>query len=245
METLIKDLRSALPRATSTPDLAEMDRFASKVRTRRSAEVEEIFDMGSPRSSSDSSDENVSRFSASKRPSLLFHSPRGVRSRSSSPGIDRKRASLTMKQRSDGSRVVGSVLNREREARRHRKYAVDTKHLDSPAIYVEGEMVLSEGPLPAFVPPRTLEEVLQELPTGAHRCIITCIGAWRMGHLDTRSLVGVLSSFRASGGAALRSLLALSCTPAPSASSSNSSSPPAEMEFELLSEADMAALRAL
>ena len=195
MDTLIKDLRIALPRATSTSDFAKMDRSASR---------EELFELDSPHS--DSSDDTVIRSPASKSSSLSSSSPRS--SRSPSPGIDRHHT-INMKLQSS-TRAVGSVLRRGREMHRQRKHAVDNKSICSPAIYVEGEMVLSEGPLPAFVLATTLEEALHELPRPPRLAVVKSIIAWRMGHLEASWILDVLRSFGASGGAALRSLLAQS-----------------------------------
>ena len=85
---------------------------------------------------------------------------------------------------------------------------VDSKSICSAAIYVEGEMVLSSGPLSAFVLATTLEEALHELPRPARLAVVKSIIAWRMGHLEASWILDVLRSFGASGGAALRSLLA-------------------------------------
>jgi hypothetical protein len=75
-----------------------------------------------------------------------------------------------------------------REARCRLKRDVETNHIDSPCIMIQGEMCIPAGPLPSFVDPMTLEAALLDLPEGARLASIKCVTAWRMGHVDAHSL---------------------------------------------------------
>mmetsp|Transcript_70769 Transcript_70769/g.162177 ORF Transcript_70769/g.162177 Transcript_70769/m.162177 type:complete len:162 (+) Transcript_70769:67-552(+) len=81
-----------------------------------------------------------------------------------------------------------------REARWRLQHDVETNHIDSPCIMIQGEMCIPAGPLPSFVDPMTLEVALHDLPEGARLACIKCVSAWRMGHLDAKSLREYLRS---------------------------------------------------
>ncbi|KAJ1487917.1 hypothetical protein T484DRAFT_1784989 [Baffinella frigidus] len=95
-----------------------------------------------------------------------------------------------------------------REARSLLKQHVETNHIASPAIWVRGELCIPEGPLPSFIDSVTLEEALHDLPEGARLACIKCVWAWRMGHLDAKSLREYLQSV-AWQSSALQQCLAL------------------------------------
>jgi hypothetical protein len=81
-----------------------------------------------------------------------------------------------------------------REARCRLLHDVGINHIDSPCIWVWNEACIPAGPLPSFVDARTLGEALHQLPDGSRRACIKCVWAWRMGHLDARSLREYLRS---------------------------------------------------
>ncbi|KAJ1468247.1 hypothetical protein T484DRAFT_1755295 [Baffinella frigidus] len=81
-----------------------------------------------------------------------------------------------------------------REARCRLKQHVESTHIASPAISVRGVLCIPEGPLPSFIDNTTLEDALHDLPEGARLACIKCVSAWRMGHLDARSLREYLRS---------------------------------------------------
>ena len=81
-----------------------------------------------------------------------------------------------------------------REARRRRKIAVESKHIASPTIWLDGEECVPAGPLPIFLDALTFEEALRQMPQGARLATVKCVAAWRDGHLDTRLLLDFLRS---------------------------------------------------
>ncbi|KAJ1488388.1 hypothetical protein T484DRAFT_1887545 [Baffinella frigidus] len=85
-------------------------------------------------------------------------------------------------------------FNAMREGRSFLKRDVETNHIHSPSISVAGELCIPAGPLPSFIDFMTLEEALHDLPEGARHACIKCVSAWRMGHLDAKSLREYLRS---------------------------------------------------
>ncbi|KAJ1467907.1 hypothetical protein T484DRAFT_1921073 [Baffinella frigidus] len=81
-----------------------------------------------------------------------------------------------------------------REGRCRLKRDVETNHIDSPSIWVRGELCIEAGPLPFFADATTLQDALHDLPEGARLACIKCVSAWRMGHLDAKSLREYLQS---------------------------------------------------
>ena len=81
-----------------------------------------------------------------------------------------------------------------REARCRLKHDVETNHVDSPSVWVRGELCIPAGPLPCFIDAMTIEDALHDLPEGARLVCIKCVSAWRMGHLDAKSLREYLRS---------------------------------------------------
>jgi len=137
-----------------------------------------------------------------------------------------------------------------REARWRLQHDVETNHIDSPCIMIQGEMCIPAGPLPSFVDPMTLEVALHDLPEGARLACIKCVSAWRMGHLDAKSLREYLRSV-AWQSAALQQCPALapacvsgalSRESAATSSAATSSSEDMEEECDLLSEEEMSSM---
>ena len=75
-----------------------------------------------------------------------------------------------------------------REARCRLKHDVETNHVDSPSVWVRGELCIPAGPLPFFIDAMTIEDALHDLPEGTCLVCMKCVSAWRMGHLDAKSL---------------------------------------------------------
>jgi len=137
-----------------------------------------------------------------------------------------------------------------REARWRLQHDVETNHIDSPCIMIQGEMCIPAGPLPSFVDPMTLEVALHDLPEGARLACIKCVSAWRMGHLDAKSLREYLRSV-AWQSSALQHCAALAPTCVRKGLSRESSSgeegeahseTPETEACELLSEEEMASM---
>jgi hypothetical protein len=81
-----------------------------------------------------------------------------------------------------------------RDARSRLKHDVESNYIDSPPIWVRGEVCISAGPLPSFIDRISLEDALHGLPDGAREACIKCVSAWRMGHIDAQSLREYLRS---------------------------------------------------
>ena len=96
-----------------------------------------------------------------------------------------------------------------REARGRLKHDAESNHVDSPSVWVRGELCIPAGPLPSFIDAMTIEDALHDLPEGARLACIKCVSAWRMGHLDAKSLRECLRSV-AWQSAALQQCVALS-----------------------------------
>ena len=89
--------------------------------------------------------------------------------------------------------VAVSIASREH--RRNLRLAVENNHLDSPAIWVKGEKSLAVGPLPRFIDACSLHDALHQMPPASCLATIKCVGAWRMGHVETHLLLEMLHSF--------------------------------------------------
>ena len=128
-----------------------------------------------------------------------------------------------------------------REARSRLKHDVESNHVDSPALWVRGELCIPAGPLPSFVDAATLEDALHDLPDGSRLSCIMCVSAWRMGHLDAKSLREYLRSV-AWQSAALQGYLDQGATPPALSRQSSAETETSEEACELLSEDEMRAM---
>ena len=131
-----------------------------------------------------------------------------------------------------------------REARCRLKHDVESNHIESPSVWVRGELCIPAGPLPSFIDAMTIEDALHDLPEGARLVCIKCVSAWRMGHLDTKSVREYLRSV-AWQSPALQQCVALAparVSRVPSGGSSSGeerSETSEEGPWELLSEEEM------
>jgi len=125
-----------------------------------------------------------------------------------------------------------------REARCRLKHAVASNHVDSPAVWVRGEVCIPAGPLPSFIDALTIQDALHDLPEGARLACIKCVAAWRMGHLDAKSLREYLRSV-AWQSAALQQCVALAPAGGSRGVSSSGEETSEEGACELLSEEEM------
>jgi hypothetical protein len=110
--------------------------------------------------------------------------PRHRRNSADSPGVSKRHHTY----RHHISRSSMGNVAAMREARCRLKHDVESNHVDSPSVWVRGELCIPAGPLPFFIDAMTIEDALHDLPEGTCLVCMKCVSAWRMGHLDAKSL---------------------------------------------------------
>jgi len=244
MDALARDLRFALPHSNSSPDLAHLARITTRLELSGSASLGDdhfpFLYVAAKRPVLTHSPLNSPRNSPRNSRLAIWNtagnlSPRPVRA--ASPGIVSSITAFKKLHGSDFSRAGSYSHGRGREERRQRKAAVETQHIDSPAIWMNGEEIISEGPIPSCISARALEEALLEMPKGSRFAVVKCITAWRIGHLETSSIVDMLRSM-----AWQSPVLKYAMSTPTTSDDSGGSSKAGEDDCELLSEEDIAAL---